>query len=1305
MPYQRSTQASGFRRRTAPDESKQLRQYATALDNNRKANVQGMERQGVQMSNEMTRIDALASKKATYELQNLSNFSKTLNNFLNTAAEQVVKPVFDQQIEDGVTEGIKYQQGDPDIIAKIDASDAQLKEIEDKIALQAAEVSQTEQAIRDQWEKEGKIASLQEEYRLLNIKKLGSNRAFGFRKGMLMQSATGWDAYRDSSLLYNEDNERSLENIGTEEDPIIVGHYHRYTGEAGFEKKKAILGYLTNKYVVEKGKESGLAESFINKLLTRPILQSNADFQQKEAKKELLEEAAAASEYNKFQINQGIVGVEPGKGIDSDHTQLELAIQNWILTEPGNLKALNTAGSNQVTAIDSLLETLVGEASEIRTDAMKNVDDQRDFIDALKNKIKVYVPGISQREKNKDGEWVYKKEFLHEIWKDKFNINDIEALLAEETGKYEREKYATISSLITGDKNRILNDFALKRDTQAFDTAIGVMENSPEYLGHPGIDGLRKKMEQAKAKINYPRDLSDKKLNDLFEANSGKAVRDTHPTLRKLHVDTIKQGILDGKIDAELFHNEDAAKSAHLGNVNTLTDVLLTALDKHAGEIEWDKDDSQVVKAINLLDATLYNYTKDYLSKDKGTVEQAVEAAMIQLTQEVVSHVDPNQQNVDGKNTWVIDAKGFTNTALNEVVAAQSQSYRDIGTEVIKDDATIKKFKQRLIPSGHIDLFSDKSQPPVVNVEDFEFNSAGKVKQVWEELARLDPLKRTAEMLYDLEADKFPMIQKGDWPQEIKDQMEAWGSLYPHVRQALVDGDFSAAKRAMQEIGKLDIDSTIATLLTPNGDFSIEEDEFGTLLNSLGLSRMTLEEAQANPEILLAAYKKKIITVTEQVQAVTTDQNQALRMIFAGVKFGDITKWNEEGKYADYTMAALNSYYSGDRRPLDKLEAKFNTEEYEKESQIDLQSGELIQVYDDPGNDINAIEEQLAFLDANEPPRLIKVGNVPASLGLIAETQVNRQYTVWAKQKQLLNDRQTLMGLSLERVINPNQESTFFASGKRLIGDTRYTELQNLVIEKFPDLEIHPTYGTLYDPSGKGRYTKTFGEGKEMMKVLMLNELDFEGTYMGGIQGDTTGPLTYDKSEYDTGTAIAGKLPEEDLVTVRGMRFGNSSLNEQAEDIKIRKDVAPDLNAMLKAASEDGIYLNFTEDDPRFERDGFKVSWNKGAGSGFRKKEDSERLYNELGEKVAAKPGFSTHNLGTGVDFEFSSDDAVAAKQVEWLHREGWKYGFVPYSPEGKGDPDYSLRWERGEDGKIKLNEAWHFDWRPDWVQKNIGTN
>lgn len=1284
MPYQRSTQASGFKARKGPDESKQLRQYATALDAQRKENVKGLERQGVQMTNEMTRIDALASKKDTYELQNLRNFSKTLDTFMNTVGTKIIKPVFDQQIENGVTEGIKYQQGDPDVVAKIDASDAQLKEIEDRIALQAAKVSQTEQAIREQWEKEGKIASLKEEYRLLNIKKLGSNRAFGFRKGMLMQSATGWDAFRDSSLIYNEENERSTENIGTEEDPIIVGMYHRYTGEDGFEKKKAILGHLTNKYVVEKGKESNLSESFINKLLTRPILQSNADFQQKEAKKDLLEEAAAASNYNRYQVSQGITG------IDSDHEQLELGIQNWILTEPGNLKALNTAGSNKLNSVDQLIEHMIGDASEIRSESMKNEDDQLDFIDALENKVKVYVPGLSKRVKNADGEWEYEKKFLWELWPNKFNIDKIEAQLAEETGTYLREKRAAMTALIAGDKNRILNDYALNRDGQAFDSAIGVMQNNPEYFGYLP-DGLKEDLEKAKNKINYKHDLSNKKLNQLWEENNKKPIPDTHPLLSKLDEATVKAGIVEGKIDAELFRNEDEARTQHKKNVNTLKEVVLAGLDEHASDIEWSDDNDQVVNAINLIDKKLYQYAKEKLGAATGenyTISMAVSDAMDQLALEITSGIDPNQPAVDGKTTWVIDDKGFIDESLNRVVAAQSKPYNNTKMQVIKDDVTIKNVKNLMKNSSHVDIFSDKSQPPVVKVEDFQLDSAGGVSQLWNQLSRIDPLRRTPQMLYDLQADKFPEIQKGNWSPEIQQQMADWEALYPEIRRALVDGDFSAAKRAMQSIGKLDIDSTISTLLTPNGDFALEEGEFSTLLNSLGLPQMSIEEAQANPEILLAAYKKKIITVTEQVQAVTTDQNQALRMIFAGVKFGDITKWNE-GKYADYTMAALNSYYSGNRTALDKLERKFNTEEYESGSQIDLQSGENIQLYDDPGNDLNAIEEQLNLLDTNEPPKLIKTGNVPASLGLLAETQSNPAYTAWAKQKQLLNDKKILIDLSQERVINPNQESTFFASGKRLIGDTRYTELQNAVIEKFPGLEIHPKYGTLYDPSAKGRYTKTFDEGKEMMKVLMLNELDFEGAYAGGVQGDTTGDLAYPKQFYTTGSKIAGKLPEEDLVTVRGIVFGNSSNNPQSEDIKIRKDVAPYLNRMLKAASDDGIYLNFSEDDSRLDVSKKGIKWVKGYGSGYRTVKGSQNAIDSGNPDAIAKPGYSTHNLGTGVDFNFSLDNDIAADQLLWLQENGPRFGFWGYSEKGEGTPNMNM--------KLNESEYHHWDFRPDW--------
>ena len=145
---------------------------------------------------------------------------------------------------------------------------------------------------------------------------------------------------------------------------------------------------------------------------------------------------------------------------------------------------------------------------------------------------------------------------------------------------------------------------------------------------------------------------------------------------------------------------------------------------------------------------------------------------------------------------------------------------------------------------------------------------------------------------------------------------------------------------------------------------------------------------------------------------------------------------------------------------------------------------------------------------------------------------------------------------------------------------------------------------------------------------------------------------------------------------------------------------------MLNAAAQDGVYLNFSEDDDRWHVgytgtlhgvDRYGIKRIKGIGSGYRTSDESVEAQRRLGDVkaggTAAAPGMSVHNLGTAVDFQFSDDDAIAAKQVEWLHNEGWKYGFVPYSPEGKEEPNYNLT--------INDKEVWHFDWRPDWVEKN----
>ena len=512
----------------------------------------------------------------------------------------------------------------------------------------------------------------------------------------------------------------------------------------------------------------------------------------------------------------------------------------------------------------------------------------------------------------------------------------------------------------------------------------------------------------------------------------------------------------------------------------------------------------------------------------------------------------------------------------------------------------------------------------------------------------------------------------------------------------------------MQEIGKLDLDSTISTLLSPNGEFAIEEDEFSTLLNSLGLSQMTIEEAQANPEVLLAAYKKKILTITEQVQAVTTDQNQALRMIFAGVKFGDINQWNyvpteEEKKngaidISAYTMAALNSYYSGDKRALEKLERKYKVDAFAGEAKVDLQSGELIQVYEDPGNDLGAIEKQLAELDANEPPKLIKTGNVPNTLGLIAQTQVNREYTAWSRQKQLLNDRALFINQSAQGFVQPTDQGAVLSAGKRIVGDTRYSELQNKVIEKFPNLKVHPEYGYIYDPArGNARIgTKVF-EAKDMMQTLLLNEV------IGGqsinesdiIDKDNVleTPLVREESAYKLGSKYAGKFDDKDLVSIKGYNESGTG-----RTVRIRKDVAQNLESMLDAAAKEGIYLNFSD--------------QTNYSSGYRPFEESILAYVEDKSK-AAVPGYSTHNLGTAVDFEWDKNDlGLAREQLEWVQENGPKYGFFGFSKGGEGTDIKKMQNKKIPANFIERNvfrkgkdwdtyENWHFDYRPDLMETN----
>ena len=81
-----------FRSRNVYDPSRRLASTAKDLERKNIEEVKQIEKQNSQISTEYERIFNIATAKDKYNLQNLANFSKTLNTALDTAAKKVYKP-------------------------------------------------------------------------------------------------------------------------------------------------------------------------------------------------------------------------------------------------------------------------------------------------------------------------------------------------------------------------------------------------------------------------------------------------------------------------------------------------------------------------------------------------------------------------------------------------------------------------------------------------------------------------------------------------------------------------------------------------------------------------------------------------------------------------------------------------------------------------------------------------------------------------------------------------------------------------------------------------------------------------------------------------------------------------------------------------------------------------------------------------------------------------------------------------------------------------------------------------------------
>ena len=130
-------------------------------------------------------------------------------------------------------------------------------------------------------------------------------------------------------------------------------------------------------------------------------------------------------------------------------------------------------------------------------------------------------------------------------------------------------------------------------------------------------------------------------------------------------------------------------------------------------------------------------------------------------------------------------------------------------------------------------------------------------------------------------------------------------------------------------------------------------------------------------------------------------------------------------------------------------------------------------------------------------------------------------------------------------------------------------------------------------------------------------------------------------------------LPEEsspDLVNLYDQKGRAFQLS--ASDISVDRQVFEAMNRMFTEAKRNGIK-------------GFIVT------SGYRTREEQQKIYDESPAGIAALPGTSEHETGLAFDVTCRRDDGgefEKTAQFRWLSEHCWDFGFILRYPKGKID-------------------------------------
>ncbi len=1081
MQYKKSTSTIGFKSRSTPNEAKNLASKAKALDKKRKEEVKEYNAASSSQLKELGRLDGLRTNIDNYEISTQKEFNKAFNGLIATATEDVAPLYIKAKNQDGIDLHRRYEAGDEEAIAIIDGNEKQLAEIEEKLAeLQKAAEAKGQELDAAQLEEER--TSYENKLRALNIRKLGSNVAYGFSKASLIEGAEGFMPWFMDATRTRKDQ------IPGEE--FTVADYDKLTNSV---QRDAVEDFLLNEYIEKVNGNIGAADKVVQSYLTDSVVkQINRWKSSKLADEEANFASSQLEGYGtSISVEASKFTADDNKDVEASKLKLTTSIETYLSLAPSAHFRAGTSGSSNAATKKGIIDIV--ESIFENTDDSNDIEDLKEFFTTTEFKI------------NNLGTKTLGNHYPFD-----FKIDDIVGKIAEEkAGKkqseqlklkveYNSEAHELKKLLALGplDGGITRNEFEIRADAMV-DKYSGWYEfdaKIPDLRGYnPSYKTPTKSHQIAAESIKKDGVLT---LEEYLEL---------HPSVR---------GDYQSKVDFDDFVNTTASRDLLESYKSDIEDALdkVYVADSVNPSIRGKDVILKKVKtyALNSIASTAV-LLKKQSNEDKPLAEFYEEAYKIVL-QDI-----GNARNDKAGSTYLIDGKDNFNSALvKKLNVIPEISATDFNTKIqVTETRLTEAFKTITTTNGDafsmegVKLFGNMDKKKAEEFFQPRKDANGKITGLrtdFIEIMAYDPYNRDEYTLFNL-ARKSYGLDEIDFDEELKAEDRFMQlklqELSPNIRALFKRGDMKSMARGFDKIDIVHLSPLTDAIVShiPIEEVVITPSVLTEILQRPKVN-ITLEDYNNSIESRNQIIKIRVNDLLKEADQISDNKHVTIRMVAAAITGDELSSWTE-GKHDLSGTRVLNTYLGGNIEGGD-VEDTVDITNYNKL----ILSGKEIQALKTPVN-IQELGNQINTLNNEQPPkfipkyyknvngRLVEVeegteGAFPAQVpGMV---KFNDEWAIHKeKTDKLLAQKRVIDNLKQSNILwGINQRNDAFSNQlmydiKTVIGDERYNALQ----QKVDSMNLGYKSNEKATEGFIARYKEGTAPYAQEFLTLLLNEDEF----------------------------------------------------------------------------------------------------------------------------------------------------------------------------------------------------------------------